>query len=175
MRINCISNLKYIGLACRVWEGDNGDKYPMQVSVTNGGTMELIARGNVSAVFQAMSNELSTPKVLICSQDEKSILAADFGKNFNNSNISYFVGIDVTNDMNPQMLLSGDDNFDIGGVQVKSGLLEVSSNTPISWSAARHHFAGNIGMADGSVQEVSQDGLSHAFQQSGVTNRLAIP
>ena len=38
MRINCVSNLKQIGLSFRLWEGDNGDKYPMSVSVTNGGS-----------------------------------------------------------------------------------------------------------------------------------------
>src|SRR5260370_25723484 len=28
VRINCASNLKQVGLAYRVWEGDNQDKYP---------------------------------------------------------------------------------------------------------------------------------------------------
>jgi prepilin-type processing-associated H-X9-DG protein len=70
------------------------------------------------------------------------------------------------------MLLLGDDNFEIGGVPVKSGLLELSMNTPISWTAARHKFVGNIGLADGSVQQVTQDGLRSAFV---VSNRLAIP
>ena len=30
-RINCVNNLKEVGLAFRVWEGDNGDQYPMAV------------------------------------------------------------------------------------------------------------------------------------------------
>ena len=38
--ISCVNNLKQIGLSYRLWEGDNGDKYPMSVSVTNGGTMD---------------------------------------------------------------------------------------------------------------------------------------
>src|ERR1017187_5801106 len=45
---NCTNNLKQIGLAFRIWEGDNGGKYPMQVSVTNGGAMELALAGDVS-------------------------------------------------------------------------------------------------------------------------------
>jgi len=52
----------------------------------------------------------------------------------------------------PQAFLSGDDNFEIGGVPVKSGLLQFSTNTTIAWTGARHEFAGNIGLADGSVQ-----------------------
>ena len=31
-RINCVNNLKEVGIAFRVWEGDNSDKYPMNVS-----------------------------------------------------------------------------------------------------------------------------------------------
>src|SRR5258707_8140576 len=35
VRINCASNLKQVGLAYRVWEGDNQDKYPQSFA---GGT-----------------------------------------------------------------------------------------------------------------------------------------
>ena len=31
-RINCVSNLKQVGIAFRLWEGDNNDRYPMAVS-----------------------------------------------------------------------------------------------------------------------------------------------
>jgi competence protein ComGC len=174
--LNCVSNLKQVGLAYRLWEGDNNDKYPMFVSVTNGGAMEAIATGNVAACFQVMSNELSTPKILVCPEDADRIAATNFTTDFNNSKISYFVSLDVTNEINPQMILCGDDNFEIGGVPVKSGLLELSTNAPVSWTSARHHFAGNIGLADGSVQQVTTKGLQSAFQQAGLaTNRLAIP
>lgn len=171
----CITNLKQIGLACRLWAGDHNDKYPMQVSVTNGGAMELIATGNVAACFQVMSNELSTPKILICPEDKSKIAATNFTTDFFDKNISYFVGVDADED-HPQRILSGDDNFEIGGVPVKSGLLEFSTNAPIAWTSARHKYVGNIGFADGSVQEVTTEGLQNALRQTGVaTNRLAIP
>jgi type II secretory pathway pseudopilin PulG len=187
-KLNCASNLKQVGIAYRLWEGDNNDKYPMAVSVANGGAMELVATGNVAACYQVMSNELSTPRILICPQDTKALLAAHFGEDFNNRNISYFVGLDAE-ERKPQMLLSGDNNFAIGGVPVKSGLLELSANIPIAWSPGRHvapnshywtpardRFAGNIGMADGSAQQVTTDGLQKALQQTGAAaNRLAIP
>jgi prepilin-type processing-associated H-X9-DG protein len=77
---------------------------------------------------------------------------------------------------NPRTILSGDDNFEINGVAVKSGLLEFSSNTPIAWSAARHKFSGNILLADGSFQTATISGLTNLVQQTGLaTNRLAIP
>ncbi|HTJ00370.1 MAG TPA: hypothetical protein VL527_15935, partial [Dongiaceae bacterium] len=40
-RIQCVNNLKQIGLSFRLWSGDNDDKYPMQVSTATGGTREL--------------------------------------------------------------------------------------------------------------------------------------
>jgi prepilin-type processing-associated H-X9-DG protein len=174
--ISCKSNLLQIGVAYQVWAWNNNGKYPMQTSVTNGGAMELIVTGNVAACFQVMSNSLVDPKLVICPQDTKRIPATSFSRGFNNDNVSYFVGLDVTNDTNPRMFLSGDDNFAIGGMPVKSGLLELSTNTPIAWTAARHKFACNILFADGSGEQLTTDDLQKALRQTGVaTNRLAVP
>jgi type II secretory pathway pseudopilin PulG len=173
--INCVGNLKQVGTAYRVWEGNHGDKYPMQTSVTNGGTMELANGNNAWINFLVMSNELSTPKVLICPADTDKIAANNFTADFNNSKISYFVGLNAVENY-PQTLLSGDDNFEIGGVPVKSGLLQLSPSTPISWTATRHHFSGEIVFADGSVQWSNNSDLTNLLHQTGLaTNRLAIP
>ena len=186
--LNCVNNLKEIGIAYWVWAGDNNDKYPMAVSVTNGGAMELVATGNVAACFLVMSNELTTPKILLCGQDKHRVWATNFATGFDNSYISYFVGLDA-NESKPQMFLSGDDNFAINGMEVKSGLLQLSTNAPVTWTSGRHaaynshvwtparyRFVGNIGFADGSVRQVTMDELSQALQQTGLaTNRLVIP
>src|SRR5271156_5918548 len=73
-RINCVNNLKEVGLAFKIWEGDNGDKYPMAVSTTAGGAQEAVFSAatlnnnlaglyGVTNIFCVMSNELSTPKI----------------------------------------------------------------------------------------------------------------
>ena len=175
-KIDCINNLKQIGLSYRIWEGDNGDKFPMGISVTNGGSMEMVQTGNVLQTFLAMSNELSTPKILICSSDTNSSYAFSFG-GLSNSNISYFVGLDATNHANEQMVISGDSNFEIGGKPVKAGLNSFWTNDPVAWSpTTRHMKSGNIGFADGSVQSTTSKSLQKYFQQTGLaTNRLAIP
>src|SRR3954468_21489085 len=36
-RISCTNGLKQVGLAFRIWEGDNNDRYPMYVNATQGG------------------------------------------------------------------------------------------------------------------------------------------
>ena len=183
--VNCVNNLKRVGLSFRIWSGDNNDKYPMEVSVTNGGTMELVATGNVVATFQVMSNELSTPKVIWC-LDQKA--ATSFTTDLDNSRISYCIGLDATGN-HPQGILSGDANFETGGIPVKSGLLELSTNSNVAWTSARHfsgssHFwgkpwrqpYGNLLFADGSVQTFVNTNLGYPFSQTGLaTNRLAIP
>jgi type II secretory pathway pseudopilin PulG len=171
----CVNNLKQVGLAYRLWEGDNNDKYPMQVSMTNGGSMESVAAGNVVTTFQVMSNELSTPKLVLCPQDIKRQPAATNFSSQLAGHISYFVGLDAK-EGDPQSILSGDDNFEIGGVPVESGLLKLSSNTPIAWTPVRHGLGGFFLLADGSVQSLSNSGLTNWLHQTGVaTNRLAIP
>jgi len=175
-RIQCLSNLKGIGFAYLIWASDNGDKYPMEVSVTNGGMMELTADGgNTWLNFLVMSNELSTPKIFICPADTTHVSATNFGVNFTAQNVSYFVGLDADTN-HSQAFLSGDDNFAIGGVPVKSGLLKLSTNTPIAWTAARHKFVGNIGLADGSVWQTDDKQLiQKLIETSLATKRLAIP
>jgi competence protein ComGC len=174
--ICCNCNLKQVGIAFRLWEDDHQGKYPMQVSVTNGGAMEWAVDGkNVWMNFLVMSNELSTPVILVCPRDAGRSGATNFSTGFNNANLSYFIGVDAE-EAKPQMFLSGDDNFAIGGVPATSGLLAISTNRPFSWTAARHKFFGNIGLADGSVQQLTTSGLQQELQQTGVaTNRLAIP
>jgi prepilin-type processing-associated H-X9-DG protein len=174
-RTVCVNNLKQIGLAYRVWSGDNSDKYPMAVSVTNGGAMELIANGDVVGTYLTMTNELCTSKILVCPQDQRHTMATNFDASFGAKNISYFVGVDANED-NPQRILSGDDNLAINGTPVTSGLLELPTNTPIIWTAERHVNTGNIGFADGSALELTSSRLQLRIQLTSLaTNHLAIP
>jgi type II secretory pathway pseudopilin PulG len=174
-RISCISNLKQISLAYRIWAGDYGDKYPMQVSVTNNGAMELVAAGNVAACFQSMSNQLSTPRLLVCPEDTHITVAANFSTGFSGANISYFVNPDAA-ETYPQMIMAGDDNLLVDGKPVRPGILNLWANQTIVWTQDRHHDVGNIGLADGSVETVNNSGLTNLLHQTGVaTNRLAIP
>jgi competence protein ComGC len=174
-RISCVNYLKELDLAARIWEGDHGNQYPMDVSVTNGGVMEPAAAGNAAITFQIMSNELSTPKILLCPSDDTHTLATNFTTDFSAKNISYFVNLNAT-EANPQLMLFGDDNFETAGVPVKSGSLLLSTNTPLTWSPARHRLAGNIALTDGSVQQLTTSGLQQVLTNSGpAINRFLIP
>jgi competence protein ComGC len=196
----CVQNLKIVGLAYHVWAGDHNGKYPMQVSVTNGGTMELTDDGeNPWLNFLAMSNELNSPKWLYCPADNDRICIENFTNGLFAKNISYFVGLDADTN-HPQMFLSGDDNFQLNRAPLSSGVLKLFSDAPIAWtdwsggrpnygleqklptnatiawSDERHYGCGNIDLADGSVHQVSNSNLTNLLRQSGIaTNRLAIP
>jgi competence protein ComGC len=181
-RINCVSNLKQVGIAFRLWEEDNNGKYPMAVSVTNGGAMELVVTGNVAACFRVISNELSTPKILLCPGDTHRTYATNFSTGFSGANISYFLNPDAV-ETYPQMIMLGDDNLLVDGKPVQPGILNLRPGTTIAWTKDRHHGVGNIGMADGSAMQVTSEGfqranreaLNSALTPGSATNRLLIP
>src|ERR1035441_5609067 len=50
-RINCTNLLKQVGLAYYIWASDHNDKFPMNVSITNGGSMELANSGDAASTF----------------------------------------------------------------------------------------------------------------------------
>ena len=162
-KINCINNLKQIGLASRIWEGDNGDKYPMQSALTNDAMIKLISDGKAYVLWQTMSNVLGTPKNLVCPADKQRTAAVSFTQNFSDANISYFISLDAS-DAYPQMILFGDDNLAVNGVRVRPGILNLWTNTPFSWTKERHGGAGNIGLSDGSIQTTTSTALQAAVQ-----------
>ncbi len=183
-RYQCMDNLKRIGLAFRVWEGDNNDQLPMQVSITNGGTQEFIQSGKVVHHFLVLSNTLEqlygtngppfTPKILRCPADSRTQPRNDSLGDLSNENISYFIGVDAL-ETNAQMFLIGDRNS-TNGTTVKNGLLTLTTNQSAGWTRKIHNRQGNIGMADACVQQFSTSGLRAAIQHTGVaTNRLAMP
>jgi prepilin-type processing-associated H-X9-DG protein len=171
--IYCNNYLKQIGLGFRIWEGDHTNHYPMSISTNFGGTFECVARGDTFRHFQVMSNELVTPYILICPSDARP-RAKDFGSAFSNTNVSYFVGVDADSSR-PQELLSGDRNI-VGGTKLSNGIVEITTNGLVGWSSEMHNGVGNIGLADGSVQALTVQGLRQALLNTGLaTNRLALP
>jgi len=174
--ICCDCNLKQVGLAFRTWAIDHSLKRPMQVPAAAGGTEELAATGQVFVHLRVMSNELATPKILVCPQDKAKTAAGDFGPKFTDTNVSYFVSIDA-DENTPQMFGAGDRNLAFQGQPINPGLFTLTTNNPsLSWTKAIHYPCGNIGLADGSVQSFGADRLAEAVQYQGAaTNRLAIP
>jgi len=170
-RINCVVNLKEVNLGYRLWE-EAHTNFPMGVSMTNGGAMEFAEKGIAYPVFRVMSNELATPKILYCMADKDRTAATNFSSDFDNSHLSYFIGL-VPDDSNPNAILGGDDNLMANGIRVRPGLLTLWTNA--QWTPERHYRGGNIALADGSVQQVTSNGLHSAVSAVGAPSRVVIP
>lgn len=169
----CLSNLKQIGIAFRTWEGDYSDLYPMGYFTNQDGTKKSDYTTNPYRYFQAMSNELNNPKVLLCPSDNR-MFANDFD-HLGNNNVSYFVGLDA-DETRPAMILSGDRNLVTNGVDVIAGLVVIRTNDKVGWSSKMHNLSGNFGLADGSVQRGTGADLQTFLNYTGTNvNRLAVP
>lgn len=188
-KITCVNNLKQLGLAYRIWEGDNHDQYPMELSVTNGGTKELMDGPDAWRTYQVMSNELSATKILCCPLDATHArTATNFGDDLRGK-ISYFAGLDAREAV-PDSLLSGDDNLNLNGSPVTPGVIQLKSSTAVAWDLSRHPkperllwhavrtgpTGGNVGFGDGSVESFTSLDIKMLLGKTGLaTNRLAIP
>jgi prepilin-type N-terminal cleavage/methylation domain-containing protein/prepilin-type processing-associated H-X9-DG protein len=206
-RINCVNNLKQVGLAFRTWALDNNGLYPMQVSSANGGSSDLLLNRSCQATqpaskgifqtFLCMSNELSNAKILSCPSDNRtaaSVFApvtsgAATTYVTNDMNISYFVGIDAQ-ETYPNMLLDGDHNMGeplnpptvpyVADTYTGTSPYKdvITNNVVVGWMDTVHSKQGNVGLADGSVQQFSRSKLQEAVRNSGDPlgrNRLQFP
>ena len=175
----CTSNLKQVGLSYRLFANDHFDEFPFALSKWHGGTLEFTNSRQVFRHFQAMSNELVTPRILVCPHDMARVRGTNFGV-FSNTNISYLAGLDAKEDQ-PQTILSGDRN--ITGGRLTGGFLRfVGTNDTMGWTKDLHNRAGNLGLGDGSVYETTAAKLNAQIQKqldSQVQRlpevRLAIP
>jgi len=173
-RLNCANNIKQIALAFRTWSLDNHELFPMQVSVSDGGTRELIASGVVYHHFEVMSNELSTPKILTCPNDDKRSCATNFGVDLRDTNLSYCVNMDATNG-DGSSLLCGDRNL-TNRPRAGSRLVSLTKADTIAWTKEIHREKGHLGFGDGRVDSFSNGGVGGAIRIGNEgTNWLVVP
>lgn len=164
-RITCVNNLKQSSLAFRMWSNDNAEKFPWQLQVAAGGTLSGATLLSPIDHYRAISNELTTPKVLVCGSDGGRNKATSFDNKagsiwFNSANqLSYFVGLDA-DEVKPQTILAGDRNLVKGaaGAIVVGGTTTFTANpdTEGNWDASIHVNNGNLALADGSAAQTSR-------------------
>jgi hypothetical protein len=106
-RINCISNLKQIGLAARIYSNDNKEIFPPD--------------------FLSMSNELNTPKILVCAADTKHTKVSTWAEFDPRKNLTY--------------------------EYLKPGIAESNAMNEVIFRCPIHN---NVGIGDGSVQTLGR-------------------
>jgi prepilin-type N-terminal cleavage/methylation domain-containing protein len=167
-RINCVSNLKQVGLAYRMFSNDHGDKFPYDTIPADGGSAPGTGTYWVTN-YTCMSNELTSPKVLACPSDTGRQKESAW-INVNDSKISYFVGLDA-DEGKPQTILSGDRNLtkDNTSTAVPTGILSWNA-APVGittgWTATTHNRNGDIGLGDGSAQQVTDTGIRKQIESA---------
>ena len=176
-RIRCVSNLKQVSLALRMWSEENSGSFPWQVLPVNGGTKGV---SEAWRHFLVLSNGLQNAALLGCPADKKVELTKWFTDepdqyaDEQDEALSYFVGTDASENT-PLMHLAGDRNL-IGqenkscpAAGINGGIthLEPDDTPPPQWDKDMHRQAGNLALADGSVQQLTQPGLLAQMRHPG--------
>lgn len=197
LRVQCISNLKQIALAARILANEHNDLYPFaRTNAFEPHTGTPLHRNPASARawmhFQLLSNELSSPKVLLCPADKDRFAnaATDFSKGGSSlsalakrdHSISYFVGLGAS-EVTPDIIMFGDRHLAPGTSQPlhsSKGVGAVTIQTNSIWrnggTASFHPNGGNVAVADGSVRQVTdallQPFLMRALESKGTNANL---
>ena len=184
--IACVNNLKYVGLGLRTFNTDNGGRFPMEVSVADGGTREWMKdETQLWRHWRRITNELGSPKVLLCPSDRRrqpsffgpqSLTWGDFT---DNSHLSYFLGLGASQ-VDSVSIISGDRNLMTNGVAAGPGRLLLSTNMVLGFSESEIHKGyGQLLRGDGGVDQLNAKTLDPAWfaaqTNSNVTKVWLIP
>ncbi len=168
-QIQCVGQLRQVGIAMQVFAQDHKDKFPCHVATKDGGAL---TRPNAWEHFFTLTNELVTPKLLRCPSDWERTAAVDFSDAFygfayptnRNRTLSYFAGTHVYYDRS-QTLLAGDRHISNGtGETGGCGPAQLSSGATgflpaqlslFTWTPKLHRTSGNLCLADGRVIRAS--------------------
>jgi prepilin-type N-terminal cleavage/methylation domain-containing protein/prepilin-type processing-associated H-X9-DG protein len=177
-RVSCVNHLKQIGLSFQMFAHEHDGKLPMQISAREGGTAELVNPTNQEAAdftsayrhLQALSNELVTPKILVCATDTRLPAGSFFS--LKNTNVSYFVNVRAESGK-ATSILAGDRNLSGDGIG-QTGL-RLDANHYLRWTAELHRFKGNLLYADGHVEELNRPALLVTSGNANTVAVLALP
>jgi prepilin-type N-terminal cleavage/methylation domain-containing protein len=172
--VACLNNLKQLGLGIRLWAGDQGDQYPWNVSVSNGGGL---GSADWTDNLRACSNQVQNTKILVCPRDTKKNPAANWTIMEGELNISYLIGLSFTQ-AGSQDIIVGDGNV-IGGGGGFDATWSVLLGTSIdaAWDTTEHVLKGNLAMGDGSVLLTKTPDLREmisALLHSGTTTNVIL-
>lgn len=160
-RIKCVNNLKQIGIGFQLFANDHQGKLPMQISFREGGTLEFVPAGNAFKHFQALSNELVYPRILICPVDARS--GAATWSSLHNTNVSYFMAVDAKLNVS-HSLFAGDRNISQSPLEPSNVLQTTYTNS--QWTTNLHNRKGNLLFGDGRVAQANNTQLREALRLS---------
>lgn len=178
-RLQCVSHLHQAGVAFQSFAQDHNGQFPMAVPGNAGGSLDFTRSAYQTSGlfyfsfhhFQVLSNELVTPRLVLCPADTR--MPASGFNTLQNANLSYVVGLNA-DPSRPNSVLAADRNLtnDWTG---PSSLIRFGGNYTLRWTAGLHEYKGNVLFADGHVEEVSNPGLLEKRNQLPMTADLVLP
>ena len=179
-RVACGSNLKQIGVAFHAWAHDHNDLFPMQVSTNQQGTLEFAQQTRLNPDvsftfrhFQALSNELSVAKVLVCPADRQRAPTNDFAS-LRNENVSYWINPDAAFGR-PDSPVAGDRNLRTSG-RTAWTFIQIGVDDRVEFTADLHIYRGNALFGDAHVEDLENRRLLAVLvastNNSGITVSL---
>jgi hypothetical protein len=145
---------------------DHADKYPWLVDQTQGGGQPNgTDNATVNLQFCIVSNEIVTPKLLVCPADQRRVAATNF-MTCDVTNVSYALGDDA-DEKKPTHILAADrslSGFEYTGLHDNTACYTLNlpgGGQNAKWNKSLCHGsnAGNSGLSDGSVQRLTDSGL----------------
>ena len=178
-RIQCIDHLHQAGVGFVSFANDHNGQFPMAVPENAGGSLELARSGYLLhgdfyfsfRHFQAASNELVTPKLMVCPADTR--LPATSFATLSNANLSYFIGLNADFAL-PTSILAGDRNL-TNDYATPGSLLRLGQNFALRWTEELHRFKGNLLFSDGHVEQKNNPALLPTGGQVPAIANLALP
>jgi hypothetical protein len=152
----CLNNLRQTSLAYRLWANDNRDKFPWNLSHTNGGSLES---PDWTDHVRICSNELGSMRILVCPTDVARKPGTNWAALVGDANVSYFLGTTAT-ETRPQTIVAGDANVLGGGGGLDpSWSIFLGTSIDAAWDPTLHVRNGNLALADGSVKNTKTPNL----------------
>ena len=173
-RVACVNNLRQIGLALHMWGDDHTGRFPWRTLPSDEGTQSL---PETWQHLQVLSEDLVTPKPLHCPSDRKWPQASDWSAGpdgfaaLKNNALSYFIGADCNLGYTKMHSLGdrnvkGEDGNHCDTADIATGITRLTTNNA-TWGQGLHEGAGNIALGDGSVHQLSENGLRQHLAQTG--------
>ena len=173
-RIACVNNLRQIGIALQLWAEDRTGRFPWRTPAADDGTQSL---PEAWQHFQALARDADTPKILHCPSDRGRQRTSDWSAaaggfaDLKNGALSYFLGADCNLGYTRMHAIGdrhalGEDGHHCDTALIATGITNLKTNNA-RWSKEMHDGGGNLALGDGSVHQLSDNGLRQHVAQTG--------
>lgn len=152
-RIKCVSNLKQVGLACKMFANDNEDRFPWYAT----GTPTAMV-----PVWQALANDLTYAKILRSPCDRERVEAVSFAA-LQPTNITYWYCLNG-DELKPSTFLAGTRNI----LNNLTGQQDASPTLTATTSNAQWYPNVMAGLLANQGQAALSDGSAATFQDVGL-------